>query len=53
MGTFYRRRGVPVTEVWIETGTYRGDSVGSALGDGYPVIRSVEFDRPLAAQAQE
>jgi hypothetical protein len=52
VGTYYRRLGVPVTEVWIETGTYRGDSIAAALREGYPCIRSVEFLAEWAKQAQ-
>jgi hypothetical protein len=43
---------VPLTEVWIETGTYRGDSIEAALREGYAYIRSVEFLADWASQAQ-
>jgi hypothetical protein len=53
VGTYYRRAGVPLTEVWIETGTYEGASILAALSEGYPQIRSVEFHPHLAARARE
>ena len=43
---------MPLTDSWIETGTYLGDSICAALAAGFPRIRSVEFDPGLAARAR-
>jgi hypothetical protein len=53
VGRYYRRQGVPLTDAWIETGTYQGESIVAALAAGYPLIRSVEFDPALAAAARQ
>jgi hypothetical protein len=41
--TFWRPADFPLTEVFIETGTNRGDSLDAALRAGYPSCLSVEF----------
>src|ERR1051326_1382123 len=43
MPTFYKHPRLPLTEVFIETGTNKGDSLASALSAGYPRCLSVEF----------
>lgn len=47
MSTFYRPVWLPLTELWIETGTQRGDSLAAALAIGYPHCLSVEFVKSL------
>lgn len=36
---------MPLTDVWIETGTYHGDGVASALVQGYKRCVSIEMNR--------
>src|SRR5262245_31694637 len=43
MPTFRRPAVIPLTEVFIETGTQRGDSLAAALAAGYPECLSVEY----------
>ena len=43
MPTFWKPACFPLTDVFIETGTQRGDSLAAALGAGYPLCMSVEF----------
>lgn len=38
---------VPMTTVWIETGTYLGDGVEAALLQGYSECISIERNRPI------
>jgi hypothetical protein len=41
----------PYAEVFVETGTFRGDGVQRALDAGFEVVYSVEIDRDLASAA--
>jgi hypothetical protein len=43
---FKRPSHVPLTDVWIETGTYHGDGVASALLHGYKRCISIELYPP-------
>jgi len=43
---------LPLTDVFIETGTNRGDSLAAALAAGYPKCLSVEFVESLYLLAQ-
>lgn len=53
MPTFYRHPRLPLTEVFIETGTNKGDSLAAALAAGYPRCLSVEFVDGLHVLAKE
>lgn len=43
MPTFWKPAAVPLTEVFIETGTERGNSLAAALAAGYREYLSVEY----------
>lgn len=43
MPTFWKPVTFPLTDVFIETGTQRGDSLAAALRAGYPDCLSVEY----------
>lgn len=43
MPTFYKPARLPLTDVFIETGTHRGESLAAAVAAGYPRCLSVEF----------
>jgi hypothetical protein len=53
MPTFYKHSRFPLTEVFIETGTNKGDSFAAAVGAGYPRCLSVEFVEALYLLARE
>src|SRR5262249_34974387 len=53
MPTFYRPGWLPMTEVFIETGTNKGDSLAAAVAAGYPACLSVEFVEGLHLFASE
>lgn len=47
MSLFKKPSFIPMTDVWIETGTYMGDGVESALKHGYKECISIECNRPV------
>lgn len=53
MPTFYKPDWLPLTEVFIETGTNRGNSLAAALTFGYRQCLSVEFVESMYRAAQE
>src|SRR5262245_39379625 len=53
MPTFHKPTHLPLTEVFIETGTNKGDSLAAALAAGYPRCLSVEFVEDLHRLAQK
>jgi hypothetical protein len=53
MSKFWKPNDWPVTEVWIETGTYHGESDIVALDYGYPIIKSVEINPSFVAVASK
>ena len=53
MPPFWKPPSLPLTDVFIETGTNRGDSLAVAAGMGYPACLSVEFVDVLFRLAQE
>lgn len=53
MPTFWKPAKLPLTDVFIETGTNRGDSLAVAIGTGYPLCMSVEFVENLYLFAKE
>lgn len=51
MSLFKKPPSVPITTVWIETGTYLGDGVESALRHGYNECISIENNRPICERS--
>ncbi len=53
MSLFKKPPHLPMTDVWIETGTYLGDGVASALAHGYQACASIERNRPVYERSVE